>query len=156
MNDWLGGQQGASGYNYSPRDKERVTRKVGVTHMHSPTQLARHLAAAAHRGQAGLLPSLSIISGEEKASSDAAHEHHFPHFAKPSRPQAPLPAGKQRVEEEGGTWEEDGCWASCDSRAAGNLRLCFTRLTCLCLQRCGEKDGCENRGAFLFVAVMAK
>ena len=85
MNDWLGGQPGASGYNYSPRDKERVTRKVGVTH--SPTQLARRLAAAAHRGQAGLLPSLSI-SGEEKASGDTAHEHHFPHFAKPRRPQA--------------------------------------------------------------------
>ena len=97
MNDWLGGQPGASGYNYSPRDKERVTSKVGVTHMHSPTQLARRLAAAAHRGQAGLLPSLSIISGEEKASGDAAHEHHFPHFAKPRRPQAPLPARKQRV-----------------------------------------------------------
>ena len=53
MNDWLGGQPGASGYNYSPRDKGRVTRKVGVTHTHSPTQLACRLAAAAHRGQAG-------------------------------------------------------------------------------------------------------
>ena len=52
-------------------------------------------------------------------------------------------------------WEEDAGWASCGLLAVGNLRLCFTRLTRSCLQRCGEKDGYENR-VFLFVAVTVK
>lgn len=94
MNDWLGGEPGASGYNYSPRDKERVTRKVGA----HPCTVPRSWHAAwqlqpTEDRQGSCLPSPSFQ--EEKALPRSPRAS-LPHFAKP-RTSGPSPSQEQRV-----------------------------------------------------------
>ena len=69
----------------------------GGRHPHSQSHAAGMPLGSCSSQRTGRGSCLPSPSSQERKPPATAHERRFSHFAKPRRPQAPLPAGKQRV-----------------------------------------------------------